>query len=140
MVRKRKPDPISHDSPTPSRKDSFTPINSPANVPEEKRGRIRRFIGSITHAPHWIVDNHFIKEGYRINYKSNSAILKSLFRVHNELVNIWTHLIGAIFVIGLVFYLAITLGPSSNMSLRDHVKSDVKAIWNPVMEKLSDLE
>jgi adiponectin receptor len=48
-----------------------------------------------------------IETGYRINYDSNIAILKSLFMVHNEMVNCWTHLIGAILslILGFSIYM-----------------------------------
>lgn len=38
-------------------------------------------------------DNDKIHTGYRINFNSISKLLKSLFMVHNESVNIWSHLV-----------------------------------------------
>jgi predicted membrane channel-forming protein YqfA (hemolysin III family) len=32
--------------------------------------------------------------GYRINYSTWTLTLKSLFQLHNESVNVWTHLFG----------------------------------------------
>ena len=49
-------------------------------------------------------DNEHITEGYRINFNTPAKILKSLFMVHNESVNIWTHLGAAIFVITFIIY------------------------------------
>jgi predicted membrane channel-forming protein YqfA (hemolysin III family) len=41
--------------------------------------------------------------GYRINFNSYSQILKSLFQLHNETVNIWTHFGGAIIMVIIIF-------------------------------------
>lgn len=46
-----------------------------------------------------MIDNSSITDGYRINFNTPTKILKSLFMVHNELVNIWTHFLPAIFFI-----------------------------------------
>jgi predicted membrane channel-forming protein YqfA (hemolysin III family) len=34
-------------------------------------------------------------------YQSNRACLKSIFALHNETINIWSHLLGFIFFAGL---------------------------------------
>ncbi|KAI1414846.1 HlyIII-domain-containing protein [Hypoxylon sp. FL1857] len=47
--------------------------------------------------PHWRRDNHFIVTGYRPDSNSYWRSFTSLFYVHNESVNIWTHLLGALF-------------------------------------------
>ncbi|KRW98667.1 hypothetical protein PPERSA_00255 [Pseudocohnilembus persalinus] len=43
----------------------------------------------------------FINRGYRVyrHYGNKRSFLKSLFELHNETVNIWSHFIGAIFMI-----------------------------------------
>ncbi|KAI2614437.1 HlyIII-domain-containing protein [Hypoxylon fragiforme] len=46
--------------------------------------------------PTWRRDNHFIVSGYRPDSNSYRRSLASLFYVHNEFVNIWTHLLGAL--------------------------------------------
>ncbi|KAI0889842.1 HlyIII-domain-containing protein [Annulohypoxylon maeteangense] len=48
--------------------------------------------------PSWRRDNHFIETGYRRDSNSYWRSFTSLFYVHNESVNIWTHLLGALFV------------------------------------------
>ncbi|OTB08716.1 hypothetical protein M426DRAFT_51747 [Hypoxylon sp. CI-4A] len=47
--------------------------------------------------PTWRRDNHYIETGYRPDSNSYRRSLASLFYVHNESVNIWTHLLGALF-------------------------------------------
>lgn len=53
--------------------------------------------------------NNFIHRGYRINFFKKRHILKSLFMLHNETTNIWTHLIGCIVVLLLALYTALEL-------------------------------
>jgi len=42
--------------------------------------------------PSWMQDNEFILSGYRKPYSSVKGCLYSLFRIHNETVNVWSHL------------------------------------------------
>lgn len=50
--------------------------------------------------PDWMKDNDYIKRGYRPQLSSFTSCLKSIFTVHTETGNIWTHLIGcSIFVV-----------------------------------------
>lgn len=63
------------------------------------------YIGSISETPMFLKDNHFLKTGYRINFKSIKSSVQSLCILNNELINIWTHLIAAIFCICYIFRL-----------------------------------
>lgn len=44
----------------------------------------------------WQQDNHFIIRGYRAATSSYRKSIQSLMHVHNQTVNIWSHLLGAI--------------------------------------------
>ena len=57
------------------------------------------------HAPDWLIDNKYILHGYRVDFQRKRDLIKSLFMKHNELLNIWTHLIGGIIFIVFVFYM-----------------------------------
>lgn len=46
--------------------------------------------------PHWRQDNHYILSGYRPSSNSYLKSFQSLSYLHNESVNIYTHLVGAI--------------------------------------------
>ncbi|KAF5677028.1 PHO87-like protein [Fusarium heterosporum] len=46
--------------------------------------------------PAWRRDNAFILSGYRQSQNSYAHSFRSLFYLHNESVNIWSHLLGAI--------------------------------------------
>lgn len=65
-------------------------------------------------------DNEHITHGYRIGFDSPQKILKSLFMLHNESVNVWTHLLPALIVLFFVLYLLIFVGPTSLLSDLHH--------------------
>lgn len=44
----------------------------------------------------WQQDNHFIRTGYRGATNSYLRSLQSLLHIHNQTVNIWSHLLGAL--------------------------------------------
>lgn len=56
-----------------------------------------------------LADNHYILEGYRAPRSWKECVL-SLFQLHNETINVWSHLVGAIVFIFLIVELAISLG------------------------------
>jgi adiponectin receptor len=62
-------------------------------------------IGKYEEAPKYLQDNEYIRNGYLINCNySIKKILKSLFKFSNETVNIWSHLLGTLLAIILIFY------------------------------------
>lgn len=60
-------------------------------------------------------DNEHITHGYRINFDSPKKIFRSLFMVHNESVNIWTHFVPALILFVFIFYLLVFVGPTNIM-------------------------
>lgn len=74
------------------------------------------FIGNIEdiseHDQHHL-DNEFILKGYRINFHSFKLILKSLFLLHNETFNVWSHLSGCIVAIFLLIFTFCTISTYS---------------------------
>lgn len=59
----------------------------------------------------WRRDNHYIQTGYRHTSNSYLTSLHSLLYIHNETVNIYTHLIGAIFFITISYLLFSLIHP-----------------------------
>ncbi|CAM9997698.1 unnamed protein product [Lampetra planeri] len=56
--------------------------------------------------PSWLQDNEFLLQGHRPPMPSFRACFRSIFRLHTETGNIWTHLIGFfLFVVLAVIYL-----------------------------------
>ncbi|XP_075771071.1 adiponectin receptor protein 1-like isoform X2 [Pelodiscus sinensis] len=51
--------------------------------------------------PDWLKDNDFLLHGHRPPMPSFRACFRSIFRLHTETGNIWTHLIGFIFFLAL---------------------------------------
>jgi len=54
--------------------------------------------------PKWLQDNDFLIRGHRPPLPSFSACIKSIFRIHTETGNIWTHLVGCVAFIGVALY------------------------------------
>ena len=66
------------------------------DVPKRIRSRLKRGLAPLSvadDAPVYLRDNQFIKDYYRVNYDIRD-VLRSLFRIHNETGNIWSHLVG----------------------------------------------
>lgn len=51
--------------------------------------------------PDWLKDNDFLLHGHRPPMPSFRACFKSIFRIHTETGNIWTHLLGVFVGLGL---------------------------------------
>lgn len=76
--------------------------------------KFQTFIGHIKKAPQHLIDNKYILRGYRIGFNNKRKILKSLCMLHNESVNVWSHLIGVGIFIGLLLWTIISLSPIVN--------------------------
>lgn len=73
------------------------------------------FIGTWVEAHNFSRDNEYIKGGYRINFNTVRRILRSLFMVHNESMNIWSHLAGVVLFVVFVAYIAICITPKISL-------------------------
>lgn len=71
----------------------------------------KAFIGKKEEAPAFLQDNEYIKSGYRIEHNSCCLAAKSLFTCHNESVNVWSHLFGAVLFLAFLFGLGFTIIP-----------------------------
>jgi len=56
------------------------------------------------HLPEWLKDNEYLQFGYRPPIPSFAECFKSIFRIHTETGNIWSHLLGCILFSGFAFY------------------------------------
>ncbi|PNY23160.1 ADIPOR-like receptor IZH2 [Tolypocladium capitatum] len=61
--------------------------------------------------PAWRRDNAFIRSGYRQIRASYGHALRSLFYLHNESVNVWSHLVGALVAVAGSLYLYCVIHP-----------------------------
>ena len=76
--------------------------------------------------PLWTNSNSFIITGYRPTNEPILYYVKSLFRLHNETINIWTHLLGALLFIYLLVY--INIDPNLRMFTSQTILMNVYTI------------
>ena len=62
-----------------------------------------------THLPGWMRDNAYVHNYYRPQLKSYMLCFLSIFRLHYDSVNIWTHLLGILMLIGLMVWCLLSL-------------------------------
>ena len=114
--------------------------------PEEDKyiKKSNQIVGTYNDAPDFIKDNEYIKRGYRVNCDSVKKVTKSLFYLHNESVNVWSHLLGVITVIILIVYTAIFI-TSYNIHINslainfDQLKQYTKINEYPFAKTISNL-
>jgi adiponectin receptor len=105
----------------------------------------RERVGSISEAPDFLKDNEYIHHGYRINFNSHTKVLRSLFVLHNESVNVWSHLLGVLMVLLLAIYTAFyvqahkaELLQSLNLNLTE-LNQEIKHVTDPVLNYLPNM-
>lgn len=69
--------------------------------------------------PEWMQDNEFLVNGHRPVLPSVSLCLRSIFRIHTETGNIWTHLLG--FLGLLIFALYCFITPLSQKTWQEQI-------------------
>uniref|UniRef100_A0A914DHQ9 Uncharacterized protein n=1 Tax=Acrobeloides nanus TaxID=290746 RepID=A0A914DHQ9_9BILA len=72
--------------------------------------------------PEWLRDNEYLKSGHRPPLENYLACFKSVFKMHSETGNIWSHLIGCVAFIFIAGYFLVTHSDS-------HVKLYDKLIF-----------
>lgn len=60
--------------------------------------------------------------------------------IHNELVNIWTHYIGALFVILLIVYVTSSFGHFDVASIKNNIISDLNNKLEPVFNEFKEFD
>lgn len=75
---------------------------SPSTEKENKLTHLAWKIVSFSALPEWLRDNEFIRGSYRPPMFSFRGCFKSMFRLHTETWNIWTHFLGFLFFLLLV--------------------------------------
>ena len=96
----------------------------------DKKSELR--LGTYEEAPKYIQDNEYIKRGYLLNCNTFKKTLRSLLMLHNESVNVWSHLIGAIFFFFLIWYTTIFI---TNLQTQiSNIRSDASSVANKAKE------
>ena len=60
-------------------------------------GKKEPFIGSFAEACDFQKIGSYLETGYRINFCTHVQARNSLFLLHNDTLNIWTHFIGSLY-------------------------------------------
>jgi len=69
--------------------------------------------------PQFLQDNDFLRKGHRPPLPNLAECFKSIFRIHTETGNIWTHLLGSVAFIGLsIFFMT-----RSSLEIDHHEKA-----------------
>jgi len=72
---------------------------------------------TIDAVPAWMKDNRFILSGYRVNWGWKHSF-RSMWKLHNETLNVWTHFLG---FLGVTLALFVTMSTMSPHGI-DHVQ------------------
>jgi len=72
---------------------------------EEKVPRCNGTIEEVTED--FLHDNEYIKTGYRLHFKGMWPVTKTMFKWHNETVNIWSHFLGVLLFFGLAVFILV---------------------------------
>ena len=91
---------------------------------------MKALIGTIREAPQHVLDNEYIHTGYRIGFNTTCKVLNSLFMLHNESVNVWTHLIGVFIFLWFIIYTAIKLGPKIESELHFRIMDKFDTLYH----------
>ena len=89
-------------------------------------------LGTFEEAEKFMQDNEYIREGYILNCNTFKRNLRSLLMIHNETVNVWSHLVGAIFFFFLIWYTTIFI---TNLQTQvSNIRSDASLVANKARE------
>eukprot|EP00474_Spongospora_subterranea_P009270 CRZ09728.1 hypothetical protein [Spongospora subterranea] len=73
--------------------------------------KVRKYLlATYDKVPGWLKDNPHIAGGYRVHFSWRLCV-RSMFRLHNETLNVWTHLIGFFIFLFLLFSMMLTVSP-----------------------------
>lgn len=86
---------------------------------------IGKIIGNLTFdaLDKWMQDNQYIVSGYRPATNSFRTSFSSIFAIHNETVNIWTHLLPAVVLLVLLSVYAVKSPREAHNMLSKHYPS-----------------
>jgi adiponectin receptor len=84
-------------------------------------------------------DNLHITHGYRINFNTPKKILKSLFMLHNESVNIWSHCLPAIVIVIFLFSFIFFIDGEAMRQSMNRYQDQIQRGMNHYMHALDNL-
>uniref|UniRef100_A0A0D6R5D5 Uncharacterized protein n=1 Tax=Araucaria cunninghamii TaxID=56994 RepID=A0A0D6R5D5_ARACU len=109
---------------------------------QERRRRMMRTV-EFKALPAYMRDNEYIIGHYRLEWPLKHTFL-SMFTIHNETLNVWTHLLGFIFFLCLTVYTATKLPSVSDLPVPSRgnlqrLQSDVLSAL-PSLPNIADLQ
>ena len=112
--------------------DGSLPIQESLELNLGQKNELDLRIGTYEEAEKFIQDNEYIKGGYLLNCTTFKKTFKSLLIIHNESMNVWSHLIGAIFFFFLIWYTTIFI---TNLQTQvSNIRSDASFVANKAKE------
>jgi hypothetical protein len=104
-------------------------------------------VGSLHEAPDYLKDNEYIRHGYRINFNTTRKVFRSLFMLHNESVNIWSHLIGAVLIILVIIYTSFFIRAYKNDIMNfdlnlnfTEINEEIKHVTKPIFDYIPTIQ
>ncbi|KAL3675161.1 hypothetical protein R1sor_025109 [Riccia sorocarpa] len=89
--------------------------------------------------PEHLKDNEFILKHYRSEWPLRAS-LASIFTIHNETLNIWTHLVGFFVFMGLTIYTAMMMPPVGELPGMMHRLPSLQQLrWQTVTDELTNI-
>lgn len=85
-----------------------TTVYSSTTTTIRTKGHLRSFTSLHEEGFAYLADNAYIHTGYRLHYNFEQCFY-SLFQLHNETINVWTHMIGALIFITWGFFFLLRL-------------------------------
>ena len=63
------------------------------------------------------IDNEYILTGYRVHFKGVRKVLSTMFMMHNETFNIWSHFIGQLFYFGIAITILVSIPDMNDVGM-----------------------
>jgi len=127
------PSPVPSSSPpSPSSLLSRTTVSAHHALRQVKHSCTRYQLLAFEHCPDWLRDNRYIRSGYRANIGWRHSV-ESVCHLHNETVNVWTHLIAFLTMTCILILTMSLLSPHG----ADRIGLDVVLTSQPTCEMMS---
>ncbi|KAG8367640.1 hypothetical protein BUALT_Bualt16G0094000 [Buddleja alternifolia] len=94
--RKMRRQTAKHGASPPSRTAAYGDRND-----SDKTAKLESRLVKYEELPEYLKDNEFIRDYYRCEWPLKDLVL-SVFQLHNETLNVWTHLVGFMIFLGLI--------------------------------------
>ena len=89
--------------------------------------------------PPWMQSDPYIRRGYRRQLDSFSACLQSIFHLHNESVNIWSHILPTLFYLSVllatdysILHNGVDLSAADNTVIQTYVAGSIACLISSV--------